>query len=65
MVQTLSRAWVNRRVRVFDVGANRGEWSSMILGRFPEVELHSFEIVPDTFERTRQALEESDRAFGS
>ncbi len=57
VVQTLSRAWVNRRVRVFDVGANRGEWSSMILGRFPEVELHSFEIVPDTFERTRQALE--------
>jgi len=57
VVHSLSQAWGKRRVRVFDVGANRGEWSSMILGKFPEVELHSFEIVPDTFERTRQALE--------
>jgi FkbM family methyltransferase len=56
VVRILSAAWAGQKVRVFDVGANRGEWSAMILDRFPDVEIHSFEIVPDTFVRLEQAL---------
>jgi len=56
VVRILAEAWAGDPVRVFDVGANRGEWSSIILERFPEVDLHSFEIVPDTFARLEKAL---------
>ncbi|WP_198375361.1 FkbM family methyltransferase [Neoroseomonas rubea] len=33
---------------VFDVGANRGEWSRAALEAFPEAALHAFEIAPPT-----------------
>ncbi len=33
---------------VFDVGANRGDWSRAVLKRFPKAEVHAFEIVPET-----------------
>jgi FkbM family methyltransferase len=36
---------------VFDVGANKGEFTLACLSRFPEAHIHSFEIVPATFEK--------------
>ncbi len=56
VIRILSESWNSKKVRVFDVGANRGEWSAIILERFPRVDLHSFEIVPDTFNRLQGAL---------
>lgn len=32
---------------VFDVGANRGNWSALVLSSAPEARIHAFEIVPD------------------
>jgi len=34
---------------VFDIGANTGQWSSMVLSDVGKVRLHSFEPVTDTF----------------
>lgn len=34
---------------IFDVGANRGLWSKMARGFFPDATIHAFEVVPDTF----------------
>jgi FkbM family methyltransferase len=56
VLRILSREWSGRRVRVFDVGANRGEWSELVLSLFPGVELHSFEIVPETFQLLSRKL---------
>jgi FkbM family methyltransferase len=36
---------------IFDVGANRGEWSEHCAKAFPSATIHSFEIVPQTAER--------------
>lgn len=41
---------------VFDVGANRGEWSRAVLKRMPDAQIHAFEIVPDTHAKLSQAL---------
>ncbi len=47
-------AWLIHRVvesgptRVFDVGANVGDWSAIVLEAHPGAELHCFEIVPAT-----------------
>ena len=48
--------WVLERVAVsadiktvFDVGANRGDWSRVALHAFPDSEIHAFEVVPETF----------------
>lgn len=43
-------------VTVFDVGANRGDWSLAVLKRFPKAEIHAFEIVPETHAKLAQAL---------
>jgi len=40
--------WRGRRPTVLDVGANDGEWALMALDRQPEMDLHAFEIVPET-----------------
>lgn len=40
----------------FDVGANHGDWSSMILERFAKPVIHCFEIVPDTFEKLKKTI---------
>jgi len=42
---------------VFDVGANKGVWSSHAASVFPHAALHAFEIVPQTFEKLAAALE--------
>jgi len=34
---------------IFDVGANKGEWSLMVRRTYPDCTVHSFEIVPSTF----------------
>jgi hypothetical protein len=34
---------------IFDVGANHGEWSAVASERFPNAEIHAFEIVPATY----------------
>lgn len=34
---------------IFDVGANVGEWSILVSNLYPKCEIHSFEIVPLTF----------------
>lgn len=39
---------------VFDVGANKGEWTCMARALFPVADIHAFEIVPDTFEKLNQ-----------
>lgn len=36
---------------VFDVGANKGEYTAACLSRFPNATIHAFEIVPATFEK--------------
>ncbi|MEA3147443.1 MAG: hypothetical protein QOI53_3005 [Verrucomicrobiota bacterium] len=36
---------------VLDVGANKGEYTSACLSRFPHAEIHSFEIVPATYQK--------------
>ena len=35
----------------FDVGANKGDWSKLVISMFPEraITIHAFEIVPQTF----------------
>lgn len=34
---------------VFDVGANKGDWSLLASKRFHSAQIHAFEIVPDTY----------------
>jgi len=41
-------AKVGRITTVFDVGANRGDWTDIATKTFPGVHIHSFEIVPET-----------------
>lgn len=38
---------------VFDVGANRGDWTALAARAFPSAQIHSFEIVPETFRHLR------------
>jgi FkbM family methyltransferase len=35
---------------IFDVGANVGDWANYATGKFPEAEIHCFELVPSTFD---------------
>ena len=46
---------------VFDVGANKGDYSKACLSRFPDAEIHAFEIVPATFKKLRANLASSGR----
>lgn len=41
---------------VFDVGANRGEWSLAALSVNPALELHCFEPAPEAFQRLKSAV---------
>lgn len=38
---------------VFDVGANRGDWTDSAARTFPRARIHSFEILPETFAHLR------------
>lgn len=54
--------FVGRRIRgrtrpvVFDVGANRGEYSSAVLSANPDTQLFSFEPHPETFQHLSERL---------
>lgn len=41
---------------IFDVGANRGDWSEHCARLFPSARIHSFEIVPKTAERLKSRV---------
>ena len=34
---------------VFDVGANRGDWTDLAKKTIPGIQIHAFEIIPETF----------------
>lgn len=38
----------------FDVGANAGEWSKLVAGKYPDAMVHSFEMCPGTYENLRK-----------
>jgi len=40
---------------IFDVGANHGEWSTMVNNIFPEAKIHSFEVLPSTYKHLIEA----------
>jgi FkbM family methyltransferase len=47
-------SYLSEKLVVFDVGANRGEWTISMLNqasacRFDKLEIHAFEPIPDTF----------------
>ena len=41
---------------VFDIGANKGDYASACLSRFPDAFVHAFEIVPVTFRKLQDNL---------
>lgn len=41
---------------IFDVGANRGEWTRLAIATNPGARIHSFEIVPSTFALLKDAV---------
>jgi trans-aconitate methyltransferase len=49
----LSRLGSFNPTTIFDVGANRGEWSEHCARAFPLAKIHSFEIVSQTAERLK------------
>lgn len=51
VLQKLSKANFKR---IFDVGANVGDWALMAHGVFPQAEIHCFEIVPQTCQTLKQ-----------
>ncbi|MBU0742417.1 FkbM family methyltransferase [bacterium] len=50
--------WSGCRPVVFDAGANDGEWSLMVLATKRGIDLHVFEIVPDTYRILQRNLRE-------
>ncbi len=46
---------------LFDVGANRGEWTQLALQSVPLANVHCFELIPSTFRHLVQALDRSER----
>jgi len=47
--------WIQQRLKgqlatIFDVGSNIGEWTRMARSFHPSAEIHTFEIVPDTYQ---------------
>jgi FkbM family methyltransferase len=46
---------------VFDVGANIGDYTKECLSVFPKASIHSFEIVPKTFEKLTSNVGHSER----
>ncbi|WP_394729430.1 FkbM family methyltransferase [Altererythrobacter sp. GH1-8] len=47
---------------VFDVGANRGDWSAVVLKNSPDAEIHAFEIIPNTAKELFDAWGDKIRA---
>ena len=55
-IARLSEKWGFTIQCVFDVGANIGQTSLAILGRFPKAKVYSFEPHPETFRRLTSTL---------
>lgn len=45
---------------IFDVGANRGEWSQIVSKLYPSCTIHAFEIVPSTYEELIMNIKEKE-----
>lgn len=43
----------------FDVGANDGDWTIEALNKWPQCNIHAFEVAPPTFQRLRERIAES------
>lgn len=48
--------WIQQKLKgkigtIFDVGSNIGEWTRMARSFHPDAHIHTFEIVPDTYQR--------------
>lgn len=46
---------VHPAATIFDVGAHHGEWAKMAVAAVPHGRIHSFEVIPATCEKLRQA----------
>ena len=44
---------------IFDVGANKGEWSLLASQMYPSCEVHAFEIVPSTYQELLTNIRQS------
>lgn len=58
--------WIQNHLRgklncIFDVGANIGEWSVMANEYNPSADIHSFEIVPDTYKKLLKNVSSIDQ----
>lgn len=47
----------------FDVGANRGDWVSLVLERNPSAKIHCFEACPPTYAKLANRLSGDDRVI--
>jgi len=65
LIEALSSAELTR---IFDVGANVGEWAVIAHEIFPEAQLHCFEVLPSTANELKATISEFPRikanAFG-
>ena len=46
---------------ILDVGSNIGEWAHMARGFHPYAEIHTFEVVPDTYRRLLKNIDIDDK----
>lgn len=46
---------------IFDVGSNMGEWTYMARNIHPNAEIHTFEIIPDTYRKFLRNIQIDDK----
>jgi FkbM family methyltransferase len=63
LINQLRKNISEEKITVFDVGANRGEWSLMVKKIFPNALIHCFEIIPQTFNLLSSTLESYGNIF--
>jgi FkbM family methyltransferase len=59
LLQTLARN--NRLSLCFDIGANHGDWTGMVLTENPRANIHCFEISPITYKKTSERFGSDSR----
>lgn len=57
VIETMKNVKDGLEVVAFDVGAHTGLWTREFLKRFPDAQLHCFEIAPQTFKRLATELQ--------
>jgi FkbM family methyltransferase len=55
-VQIMERLKEFQLTRIFDVGANIGEWTKMVQQTQPDADIHCFEPVPEVYHRLTTAV---------